>query len=261
MPLPNRLRPSVPHVEFDRILIVITSAVLIGIIGCRERVVEAGFWFDPITFESPYLDGPITAVEIDTIARTARSELTSAFDGLRIRFSTRRNALYHVRVVQQISGGGAGQSRAILGFGGGGAVSFSFLATGVFDHSPPDTDRAMLIGAIGRTAVHEFKHQLLVTMRDSPTLLLLAASVALVVTISQAAQQPLAPVPAVPRDAITAIVDAYQSHSIVTLPDWHGNQQLLDFALTLLRDPRLPTVINDIVVENTNARYLKTACA
>jgi hypothetical protein len=93
-------------------------------------------------------------------------------------------------------------------------------------------------------------------MRNSPMPVLLIAGITLLVAVSYgAAQQPRAPVPAVPVDAVTAIVDAFQSHRIVTLPDWHGNQRLLDFTLALLRDPRLPAAVNDIVVENTNARY------
>jgi hypothetical protein len=77
---------------------------------------------------------------------------------------------YHVRVVQQLQDqrsrraiGGAGQSRAITGFGGSGAVSFSFLASGALSYAPPGSDRSALIAAIGRgigrTAAHEFTHQ------------------------------------------------------------------------------------------------------
>lgn len=102
-----------------------------------------------------------------TIASTAMAELTAAFKGLRIRFSDHRGGLYNVRVVQELTAGGAGQSRGITGFGGSGAVSFTFLANGVFAYAPPDATRADVIAAIGRgigrTAVHEFVHQMLPT--------------------------------------------------------------------------------------------------
>jgi hypothetical protein len=138
--------------------------------ACAERVVEVGFWFEPVTFDSPTLGGPITAGDLAIIESVALAELRSAFRGLRITFSDRRDARYHVRVVQELQDqrsfraiGGAGQSRAISGFGGSGAVSFSFLASGAMSYAPPGSDRAALIAAIGRaigrTAVHEFTHQ------------------------------------------------------------------------------------------------------
>jgi len=59
----------------------------------------------------------------------------------------------------------AGESRAIRGFGGVGAVSFFFLASGAVASAPDSADRAALVDAIGRgvgrAAVHEFVHQLL----------------------------------------------------------------------------------------------------
>jgi hypothetical protein len=63
--------------------------------------------------------------------------------------------------------------------------------------------------------------------------------------------------PAVPVEAIGAILEAFRSHAIVTIPDSHGDQQVLAFTLALIRDPRLSTVVNDLVVENANARYQK----
>lgn len=135
--------------------------------GCRDRSPEFGFWFDPITFDSPKLNGPITPAELQTIASIARAEVLSAFEGLPITVSGRRDAWYRVRVMQELPRGGAGQSRASETFGGSGAVSFSFLATGALWHAAPGEDRASTIAAIGRgigrTAVHEFTHQLLPT--------------------------------------------------------------------------------------------------
>ena len=136
------------------------------------RVPDAGFWFEDVTFASPKLGAPVTIAEIDTIARVARSELAKAFRGLPITLSDRRDTRYRIRVVQELRDhrfrrdvGVAGESRAVSGFGGQGAVSFTFLASGAVAYAPDDADRASMIEAIGRgigrTAVHEFTHQLL----------------------------------------------------------------------------------------------------
>jgi hypothetical protein len=136
--------------------------------------VEAGFWFEPITFESPRLGGALTADDIKVIEAVAVGELKAAFDGLRITFSDRRDLRYRLRVVQEVLDprfsrpwGSAGQSRAVAGFGGWGAVSFHFLASGALAYAPAAAERPALIHAIGRgvgrTAVHEFTHQLIPT--------------------------------------------------------------------------------------------------
>jgi hypothetical protein len=48
---------------------------------------------------------------------------------------------------------------------------------------------------------------------------------------------------------MTAIIEALDTHQIVALGDWHHNVQLHELRLGLLRDPRLPGVVDDIVVE------------
>jgi hypothetical protein len=61
---------------------------------------------------------------------------------------------------------------------------------------------------------------------------------------------------AVPVDPITAIVEAFQSHAIVALGEGtHGGEQDLAFRQALIRDPRFPRIVNDIVVETGNSRY------
>ena len=158
-------------------LVVVACAAILG--GACSRVVDAGFWFDPVTYgESEAmvdrLGGPVTAHEMIDIASVARSEITRAFAGLRITFSDRRDATYRVRVVQDLRNptfprypGPAGESRAVRGFGGQGAVSFRTLTNNALRYAPPDADRASMIAAIGRgvgrAAVHEFAHQLLGT--------------------------------------------------------------------------------------------------
>ena len=61
--------------------------------------------------------------------------------------------------------------------------------------------------------------------------------------------------PATPVDPITTIVEAFRTHNVVTLTDPHGNVQVQAFLLSLVRDPRLPDVVNDIVIETASARY------
>ena len=57
-----------------------------------------------------------------------------------------------------------------------------------------------------------------------------------------------------PADPIAAIIEAFRTHDIVTLTD-HGNVQVQAFLLSLVRDPRLPEAVNDIVIETASARY------
>jgi hypothetical protein len=58
----------------------------------------------------------------------------------------------------------AGESRAVAGFGGSGAVNFTLLASGAIACAPDEAERHAVVQAIGRgvgrTAVHELAHQL-----------------------------------------------------------------------------------------------------
>jgi hypothetical protein len=133
---------------------------------------EAGFWFEPVTFESARLGDPLTREEMATIESIARTELGRAFAGLNLRFSDRGGARFRVRVVQDVRDerrqgamSVAGSSRGVAGFGGTGVVNFSFMASGAVGYAPEDATRAELVAAIGRGvgrgAVHELTHQLL----------------------------------------------------------------------------------------------------
>ena len=77
---------------------------------------------------------------------------------------------------------------------------------------------------------------------------------ALLAALALPAQQNSAPA-AVPRDAITAIIEAFQTNTIVALPDAHGSEKAHAFLLSLIRDPRFADTANDIVVEFGSARY------
>ena len=61
--------------------------------------------------------------------------------------------------------------------------------------------------------------------------------------------------PAVPVEPVTAILDQFKSYSVVALGEVHGDLNSLKLRLALIRDPRFPGLVNDIVVEAGNARY------
>ena len=69
------------------------------------------------------------------------------------------------------------------------------------------------------------------------------------------AMQRAAAQPATPVDPIAAFIEAFRTHNVVTLTDPHGNVQVQAFLLSLVRDPRLPEAVNDIVIETASARY------
>jgi hypothetical protein len=59
-----------------------------------------------------------------------------------------------------------------------------------------------------------------------------------------------------PREPLAAIFDVFQSHNVVALDEGaHGNEQGHALRLKLIRDPRFPASVNDIVVEFGNSRY------
>lgn len=67
---------------------------------------------------------------------------------------------------------------------------------------------------------------------------------------------PSASMPAAPIDPVKGILDAFEKHPIVALDEGdHGNDRGHAFRLSLLRDSRFSTVVNDIVVEFGSARH------
>lgn len=138
--------------------------------ACRE--IEAGFWFEQVAFSSSRLGGALAAQDMETISSIARSELADAFRGLGIALSDRRDARYRIHVVQELQDARfrrpvsvPAESRSMPGFGGQGAVSFSWLASGAVGYAPDGASRQDIVEAIGRgvgrAAVHEFTHLIL----------------------------------------------------------------------------------------------------
>jgi hypothetical protein len=85
------------------------------------------------------------------------------------------------------------------------------------------------------------------------TSILFAYGIAASAAIVGAQSAPLRPL--VPRDPIAAIVESLKTHQVVAVGDNHGNVQVHEFRLALIRDARLAGVLNDIVVEFGNSRY------
>ena len=73
--------------------------------------------------------------------------------------------------------------------------------------------------------------------------------------LSAQVEQSRPPGPAVPLDPIVAILDAYRTHALVAIGDPHRNEQAHRLRLALVRDRRLASIVNDLVVEFGDARY------
>lgn len=169
------LRPSRQGIVVSAVLLLATAGALVVLARSADQPVYLGFWFEPVSLgpvETARLGGAPTDDELGAMAIIAVSEVRRAFSGLRVIVSDRRDAMYRVRVVSEIRDlrfkravYAAGQSRAIRGIGGQGEVSFRFLAAGAMNHAPSDAQRTAIVEAvgrgIGRSAVHEFVHQLL----------------------------------------------------------------------------------------------------
>jgi hypothetical protein len=61
---------------------------------------------------------------------------------------------------------------------------------------------------------------------------------------------------AIANDPICGVLDAFQFNDVVALDDGgHGCEQAYAFRIALIRDPRFPALVNDIVVESGNSLY------
>ncbi len=61
--------------------------------------------------------------------------------------------------------------------------------------------------------------------------------------------------PATPLDPTAAILEAFRQYPVVCLGGAHGDRLGEAFQLALIQDPRLPAVVQDIVLETGNSRY------
>jgi hypothetical protein len=171
------VRPSRQGLVIAAVLSLATGGWLLAC-GARDRIVSAGFWFEQVSYGPAEamvnrLGGPLTPAELRSIEDVARGEINRAFSPLRIQITADRNAMYRIRVVQDLRNlraprapGPAAESRSVPGLGGEGAVSFRMLVSNAVAYAG-DADRTAIITAIGKgighAAVHEFAHQLLGT--------------------------------------------------------------------------------------------------
>lgn len=62
---------------------------------------------------------------------------------------------------------------------------------------------------------------------------------------------------ATPKPAIPGILTLFETFEVVAMPAAHDEKDIDDLILSLIRDPRFPASVNDIVVECGNMRYQK----
>ena len=149
------------------------AGLCVALSACEPRPVELGFWLASLSSQSPRIGERITASEFAIIDRIARNEIQNAFKEYDVTITANRKAFFKVEVAPTLKdwrllnreGTYAGESRAMAGFGGSGAVNFEYVANGAMVFAPDDASRAEVIEAlgrgIGRVAIHEFAHQLL----------------------------------------------------------------------------------------------------
>ena len=153
--------------------LLIASIVAAGTLSCaiadRPRPVQAGFWFDSVSYDLIERGGPLTASEIALVQDAALDELRNAFAGIAVRFSHRRDTRYTVTVVQHLydlrlrrTHEVYGSARSMRGFGGHAEVNFFAVASSATAYAPAGATRDDVIRAIGRgvasVAIHELIH-------------------------------------------------------------------------------------------------------
>ena len=139
-----------------------------------SREIRAAFWFDgvtpaSVTVVSERLSAPLNSADLVAIEAEARRELQVAFEHTRLQFAGSPTPAFRVRVVPQPEHGrsfpAAGESRAFGGIRGNGTVNFNVVALSALAYADRTAGREALVRAIGRgvgrTAVHEFAHQIL----------------------------------------------------------------------------------------------------
>lgn len=161
--------------------VAVTAALLVALgLGAARcgagRGHEAGFWFEDVPFAlSPAateeLGGAFSVIEMADIQRQARIELESAFAGIPIAITDRRDAFWRVSVTSLLPQRrrtpfpAAGETWAMGRFGGYSHVSFRVLAHAALTHAPHGSSRADILHGIargiGRTAAHELAHAIL----------------------------------------------------------------------------------------------------
>jgi len=152
--------------------LLLAAAMGVLIIRSRSETATLAFWFEDISEDAmrtvpDRLAGGLLLDEMKTIETVSRDEIVRAFRQYPISIVGRAAGLYHVRVVDSLNSprGGSAESHVFPGLGGQGFINFRNLAHGAIAYAPTDASRQEIVAAIGRgigrTAVHEFTHQLL----------------------------------------------------------------------------------------------------
>ena len=85
---------------------------------------------------------------------------------------------------------------------------------------------------------------------------LLVCTLSMITSALGTIQDGTQPKPAVPLEPLAASLEAFRTHDIVALGEGaHGTEQAHAFRLALIRDARIASAVNDVVVECGNARY------
>lgn len=144
--------------------------------GCAKRESTVGFLFnaDACILRPGALEpfGEVLSPdERESIQRTARAELASAFAPFRVAITDNAGAFWRIAVVRSLPTRGSqalprsGESIALGPLGGGGTVACDVVVRKAMQFAPAATTRAQLVTAIGRgvgrTAAHELVHQVL----------------------------------------------------------------------------------------------------
>jgi hypothetical protein len=157
-----------------RAAIAVLSMMFLADCRLAPRVIHGRLWFDRVKFElsagdTVRLGGPITEPEAERIRQIAMEEVARAYAEFAITFSDTGDALYQVRVTDDIwRYGGIGRSVSLGALGGQGMVSFPVAASYAVRYAPPSANRAAILDGIAhgiaRAAAHEFAHLLVPEM-------------------------------------------------------------------------------------------------
>lgn len=150
---------------------IVTTA---GACAGSERTIGLRFADDACVLRPGALErfgDPLTPVERRAVADAARTEVVRAFASLRVRVTDAEDTFCRMAVVRSLPARGsrvlprAGESVALGMLGGGGTVACDVVARKAVIFAPDDAVRADVVQGIGRgvgrTAVHEFVHQML----------------------------------------------------------------------------------------------------
>lgn len=149
-------------------------ALTMSACGGREKALGLSFADDACVLRPGAMDRfgePLSSDERRIVERLARAEVERAFASLHVRITSSADGFWRLGVVRSLPARNtravprAGESVALGMLGGGGTVACDVVARKAINFAPADARRQDVVEAIGRgvgrTAVHEFVHQVL----------------------------------------------------------------------------------------------------